>query len=298
MVSKYRIKLFRFLLEIICREDYRHILSSCSFSIHDLLRLARLNKVELEVALRLGVKDEADRLLDRYNRVMRLSRAISRALKSHGVKFAFFKFLRPVKYVPADLDLLVHADHVRTAIKVVSKLGFQVEVSEPFTVTLRCGEYIVDLYVHPCIAGSVCYLNGNVLLEHVSDVKVDGVNVPCLRPYAEVIVVVAHALYKEHLVTLNDYLTFKKWFSSETDKLSRELRCETAIEYMRGLADLIEHGRVALPYRLPVAHALRLILDKVRKDKLTRSTLLYSVNKLRDRRLLNQIISHFTRETY
>ncbi len=298
MVDEHRIKLFRLLLDLVSKKSEVNALSQCPSYLQDLLYLAKLNKVELEVAIRLGVRDEVSKLLDKYGRVVRFACAVSRVLERCGVKFAFFKFLRPVRYVPSDVDLLIHVDHVKTAVKALCALGFRVEVVEPFTVTLRCGEYVVDVYVHPCVAGSVCYLNGEVLLEHVYHVDMCGINVPCLRPYAEAIVVTAHALYKEHIVTLNDYLTFKKWFNDRAEKLSRELKCETAIRYMRSLVDLVEKGCLVLPYRLPLAHAVQLAIDKVCKDSLTRSTLLLSISKLRDRRLLNQVVVHLTRETY
>jgi hypothetical protein len=53
-----------------------------------------------------------------------------------GVDYALFKFRRPVEHVSVDLDVLVDSGFIGRAVKALKSLGFEVVVSEPYTITL------------------------------------------------------------------------------------------------------------------------------------------------------------------
>ena len=79
--------------------------------------------------------------------------------------YTFIKLRKPVRYVPSDIDVLIDASSIRHAYLRLKALGFRAEVIEPYTLTVTKGSIIVDLYVHPTVAG-VIYADGNELLRH------------------------------------------------------------------------------------------------------------------------------------
>jgi len=56
--------------------------------------------------------------------------------------FAFFKLVKPVSYVTADLDVLVKSEEREEIIRRIEGLGFRVEVKEPFCTTLVKGPLV------------------------------------------------------------------------------------------------------------------------------------------------------------
>jgi hypothetical protein len=69
-----------------------------------------------------------------------------------GLDYALFKFRRPVEHVSVDLDVLVGGCCVGRAVRALKSIGFEVVVSEPYTVTLSRRGFIVDLYTQPSLA--------------------------------------------------------------------------------------------------------------------------------------------------
>jgi hypothetical protein len=65
---------------------------------------------------------------------------------SGGVDYALFKFRRPIEHVSVDLDVLVGGGCVGRAVRALKSIGFEVVVSEPYTITLSRRGFTVDLY--------------------------------------------------------------------------------------------------------------------------------------------------------
>lgn len=259
------------------------------------IELARLNKMDLEIYKLLNLRDEHERGL----RILRERLSILEILhREADGQFVLFKFRRPVLYVPSDLDLLAPLDAVPLIVSILREVGFRIVVQERYCVTLVKGDHIVDVYVHPCIGGSVVYLRGDVLLRHVDKVSILGVETLCLTPSAEALVAASHAVYKEGIVTLNDVVTIVKWINDDTLKLAHELHCLDAVKYVLDIARRVEHGLEELPHKIPTPTHARIIFRKVLRDPTFRETLLYFIEKLRDRRLGQSILSHITRITY
>ncbi len=264
--------------------------------IDELLENATRNKVLLHVLRVLGV--EGDVVARREKAFRKLLESIEKA--SHvleGLHYSFYKLVKPVIYVPADIDILIDKGDIASAIRRLSELGYRTAVREPFTVTLTRGSAIIDLYVHPSMGGMV-YLDGSKLLEYAVTVSFHGISIPSLPSYAEALVAAAHATYKEMLYTLNDYVTVKAWNDERTAKLATELRCKPLLDYIEKLNKAVEEGLVELPYRIPLPTWMKLWSSKAFSDRLTRSTIRNAFKALASRRGLKLLKSKLTRETY
>jgi len=116
-------------------------------------------------------------------RTIEIIRALSRLLK--GYDCTLFKLIKPVSYVPSDVDLLINADQL----KEIVVLGYEVAVTDPYCITLTKGDSIIDLYVHLSLGG-VVFVNGQELLEHVTIKDFSGGEIKSLENYAEAIAAV------------------------------------------------------------------------------------------------------------
>jgi len=117
-----------------------------------LAEAARLNKLYLAFlrAVRDMLPDEWASEEEKFGRFIKGCVEVAKALR--GLRYAFYKFRRPVDHVSVDLDVLIHVDDIWRAVRRLSERGFRVVVAEPYTVTLRRGSFIVDLYTHPSFA--------------------------------------------------------------------------------------------------------------------------------------------------
>jgi hypothetical protein len=227
--------------------------------------------------------------------IVRLVENLSKNLD--GFSFAFFKLVKPVSYVPADVDVLVKSEEREEIIRRIEGLGFKVEVKEPFCTTLAKGPFIVDVYVHPTLGGMI-YMDGQELLNHVCIKDFNGLRIKSLESYAEALVSAAHAVYKERIYTLNDYFTVKEWATEETFKLAKKLRCASGLNLAVKINEAIEKGLIEAPYRIPVVTWTKLLAQKIVNDPLTRSTSKNLVSSIGSKRGLKLLISKLIRETY
>jgi hypothetical protein len=214
-----------------------------------------------------------------------------------GFSFAFFKLVKPLSYVPADVDVLVKYDEREEIIRRIEELGFRIKVKEPFCTTLAKDSFIIDVYVHPTLGGTA-YMNGQRLLDYVSIKEFNGIKIRTLESYAEALVSAAHAIYKERIYTLNDYFTVKEWATKETFKLAKELKCSSALELAIKINDAIENGLVEAPYKISMHTWAKLLVQKVLRDPLTRSTSKNLIKTLGTKRGIKSLNSKLTRESY
>ena len=228
-------------------------------------------------------------------RVIKVVQVISKLLK--GYDCAFFKLIKPVSYVPADVDLLVGIDHVNKIVKDIMTLGYKIAVKDPFCVTLTRDDSIIDLYIHPSLGG-VIFLNGQKLLEHTCTKEFNGVEVRSLESYAEALVAASHAIFKERIYTLNDFFTVEEWMSKKTIRLAQELSCEDALKVAMNLNRKIRLGLLETPYKIPLPLWLALLIRKFQRDSLTRATSVSMLKTLTNKRVGKLLKSKLTRETY
>ncbi len=260
----------------------------------DIIRHAKLNKVDLEILQKFENK-EAIKQLEKIRKLLQLIHVLHRELSRN---FALFKFQKPVRYTPSDIDIIAHVDVVKDIVNILKRRRFKIAVWERYCITLTRGSEIVDIYVHPCIAGSVVYMNGEVLLRNVELRVVEDFEVPCIGKPCEVVVTSAHAVYKEGIVTLCDVLTVEEWICDEAFKIAYETKCTDSLRFLLNIVKLVKCGKIELPYKIPIGAHLMFLFRKFADDPLFRETLLFSIEKLRDPRLGSSILSHILRITY
>jgi len=246
-------------------------------SIHEarmLAEAARLNKLYLAFlrAVRDMLPGEWVSEEERFRRYIGGCVEVAKALK--GLRYALYKFRRPVDHVSVDLDVLVHVDDVWRAAKRLSERGFRVVVVEPYTVTLRRGDFIVDLYTHPSFAWIV-YMDGlRILRDYSEEFEVNGTYVPGITREAEVAVVAAHAVYKEHMILLIDCLTAWSWLTRRTIRVAEELGARRALEKLLNICREVRVGISEAPYKLPHSSLLEIYAEKFSEDPTFRATIM------------------------
>ncbi|MBO3810060.1 MAG: hypothetical protein FGF50_10785 [Candidatus Brockarchaeota archaeon] len=259
---------------------------------NSLIELAYKNKVLLYLLRALNIQGSLRETQEKTMRnIIEVVKNLSKALK--GYDHALFKLLKPVSYVPADVDVLVDADKVKRAAKEVMGLGYEPIVKDPYCITLTRGNSIVDLYTQPSIGG-VVFINGQGLLNHTRIVEFNEAEVRTLERYAEALATASHAIYKECIYTLNDYFTIRKWTTGKSFKLAEELSCRPALELSIKLNRLIEEATLETPYRLPHPIWLTIMMRKLREDQLTKATLANILKTMRDPRIGRLVMSRLT----
>ena len=170
---------------------------------------------------------------------------VHEALK--GVDHLFIKLAKPVRYVPADVDMLTSQPKVAAAN--LAKRGYRLVVMEPYIITLRKNGINVDLYLHPSV-GNVIFLRAEQLRGEVRQADLHGVKLPALKPPAETALAIAHAVYKDGEVTLNDTVTYLRWGERTLEKC-REWKCvDAAGSFLAALHDVLT-GRAPAPRPIP-----------------------------------------------
>ena len=136
-------------------------------NVNPLINKASKNKVLLHLLRALNIQGSIRKQQESdISKVIEVVHTLSKLLKDYN--YAFFKLIKPLSYVPADIDLLVDASQARSAAREILGLGYTVAVKDPYCITLTRGDSIIDLYVHPSLGG-VIFINGQGLLERVYD---------------------------------------------------------------------------------------------------------------------------------
>jgi len=265
-------------------------------NIAPLLNHARKNKILLHLLRALNsqgsLREQQESCM---RRMIEIVHVLSKLLKDYN--YAFFKLIKPISYVPADVDLLVDASQARRVAHEIMRLGYTVAVKDPYCITFARGDSIIDLYVHPSLGG-VVFMDGQRLLDHSCTIEFNGAEVRSLESHAEALVAASHAIYKERIYTLNDYFTVEKWTSKKTTRLAQELNCEEALEIAINLNKKIRLGLLETPYKIPILTWLELLMRKFQTDSLTRATSMGILKTLASKRTGELLISKLTRETY
>lgn len=261
------------------------------------LEVARRNKVLLDFLGRLGISDHLIvREEEKYRLFLASLQEVSEVLE--GEDFIFIKMYKPVRYVPSDIDVLVARDKLASVARKLMRIGYIVEVVEPYTLTLVRKNRVIDLYVHPSLAG-VVYMDGNSLLWRRERVSFNSsIKIPSLSKGAEAALTAAHAIYKEKLYTLNDYITISRWADGETLQVCRENYCTDALRTALYINRKVDEGLVSLPYKIPTVKWAGMLLSKIVNDPLTRSTLPRMLYAVADRRFGKLLIDKFRRLSY
>ncbi len=287
-------KSFKVLYDTVVEKKYVGELSDSI--LRQALKLASLNKVLLQFLRDLGLKGSLrDKEEGRFRSFIRSVNEISNSLR--GLNYVFFKILKPAAYVPSDIDLLIDPTHMITALLRLEGLGYRIKVVEPYCVTVSSTGSLVDLYLHPTLGGMI-YLDGGKLLHFRREIYFNGVRIPVLKEYVEALVSAVHALFKERIYTLSDYLVLTEMSSKETLELAREHNCLKSLLLAFKLNDEVKKGSLPLPYKVPMSLWIAYVGYKIAKDPIARSSSLNIIKALKDHRIGRLALSKITRKSY
>lgn len=193
------------------------------------LKLAKKNKIDFfflkTIASKIEDKFIDERLLyfeEKFKKTIELTKFVASTLNNTDVSYTFFKTMKPYPYVPSDVDvLLLNSDDLKKVIKIFVNKGCTVLDGDSYGVTMYSPEHELnlDLTIQIAVSGLV-YVNKQLLADHVKKVDVDGTKVNTLSPPADLLVVVAHSVFKEQMFTLSDYyfliMCVSHWIESES----------------------------------------------------------------------------------
>jgi len=207
----------------------------------DFLQIAEQNKIPL-----LFLRTVADILEDnptksillryeeKYKKVLDFITFIAYLLEKREIHYTLFKTLKPFPYVPSDVDVLLWSDEDLKKVVVTLKAeGHLVLERDVYGVTMFSPSLgmNIDLTTQVAVSGLV-YMNKKLLFGHMSELEVDGTIVQTLKPYADLLAVAAHSVFKEQMYTLSDYYTFstlpQHW--REASELAEKLQLKHVLE--------------------------------------------------------------------
>lgn len=179
----------------------------------DALQVARDNKLlDLYLEMQAG-SDAPSRDLDACrqsrNAIGQTIAALASRAQADVVEWAIFKTVRPFPFTPSDVDVVVLTDGgARPLASGLRARGYSPAGGAPYTITLCDPQHDVGIDLYQEIASSrFVYLDRATLRPYRTWQVQGGVAVPLLQPVAELVAILAHAVYKEQLFTLADYLT-------------------------------------------------------------------------------------------
>lgn len=262
----------------------------------DVLECARLNKVLLQFFRTTKIKGKlAEKEENKMANIIKNVEELAATLDD--VNCVFYKLIKPVAYVPGDIDILISRRDLKKAIYRLRHLGFKTKLVDPYCLTVIRSTIIVDLYIHPALGGMI-YLDGEKLLQHITNTQYYTIQIPTLEKFAEALVTAAHALIKEGIYTFNDYLTIKKWANDKTQALAESLKCRPVLEFATKLNEAVEKGVITLPYKLSVTKHVKILLQKIIQDSLTKTTSSNLLKTLTTGHGLEQLKLKLMRKTY
>lgn len=97
---------------------------------------------------------------------------------------------------------------------------------------------------------------------------------------AEVVAVVTHAIYKEHMYLLSDYYVVRGWLNESALSLAYELNVVDSLEVAVTLNKLIERGFIETPYKLPLPRTIVTLTNRFTRDPYFRGTFLNLLRNL------------------
>ena len=261
-----------------------------------IIELASLNKVLLHVLRAVDYGGELRwRQEDGLRRIVGVVSEVEDALS--GIEHAFIKLVKPVVYVPADVDVLVRRDQVLLAAARLIRRGYRLLLYEPYTITLVKDGINVDLYVHPSVA-DLTYARGEDFLRLRTYGDYHGVRVSTIDRSAEVVLTTLHAIYKEGILTLNDAMTIITWLDDDAVRLCRQLRCGRALELALSIILSSISGSLTLPYKLSMGLWAVNLLARVLGHREYAPSLMQGVRRIWDGRSIAQFINRIARVSY
>jgi hypothetical protein len=145
--------------------------------------------------------------LEKSRLALSLVREINKILTQTKINYVLFKTFKPFPFVRADVDIIFfNREDLKQAFHALRKEGYKLAGYGAFSITLFSPEHNMNVDLHLEISVShMVYVNKQLLQEYVTEVDMDGDQIPILETPATLATVIAHSLYKEQMFTLSDY---------------------------------------------------------------------------------------------
>lgn len=275
-------------------------------ALDDLLKHAQKNKVLFYLLKRINhlpapLVPLKNSLETKSGRILKIIQAVSEALEERGIKYCIFKTLRPVPYIPPDMDVLIfHEDDMDRAAEIIKKkLRGRVYSIANFdrSLYIERDDFYIDLYDEIHVA-DFTYISKNHLKAHLMKTKVNGKSVKVLEPEYELISLVGHAIFKEQVVTLLDrYSVYLLLSNSDMNSLARGLK-RTHMQFPFGLFMSATQKSQSFPITIGSLNLSKQLLLKIFGDSSARKTFPHLISKLSKKQKIKDAVDHLTRETY
>jgi len=303
-------------------------------SIPNFLSLAEQNKIPLlflETAAYDTENQNIQRILSQYReRRKNASDLIAFAanlFEKIGVRYTFFKTLKPFPYTPSDVDVLLWSDNsLKTVAKALKNQGCISLEKNAYGVTMFSPKHKmnIDLTTQIAVSGLI-YMNKKLLFNHLCKVEVNEKTVQTVKPSVDLLVVAAHSIFKEQTYTLSDYYTVVMFteYWREATKLAEKFHLKQAFDMalkmakevtmnafgsrsalMRkfmevGVVNVAESDeKFELPKKYDLTTLMVAFLKKVLEDPVSKQSLPFMAQSVSNPAFYRRIIAHVTRKTY
>lgn len=164
--------------------------------------LRRLDRLE-------GLQKEYDELIDKYAKTLRAIWRVSELLNKAGIRYAFFKSIRPYQEVTVDIDILILGSEYKEVLEILRNARYVFLGDGPLSTTFRDSKARINLDIYDEVGVShIIYLDKNTLTKFVDKRELsNGAVVRLLRPEADLLAIIAHSVVKEHMYVLSEYYT-------------------------------------------------------------------------------------------
>jgi len=344
-----------FMSELESPQDSNEALELYQHALKDKIGLTYLEALRAQGNLnKFGLEMKYEEEQHKYNTLRLTASRVCHQLNSHGIKYAVFKSIMPFPAVTNDTDILHlgSTDEYHKAVVVLTQAGFTVHNEEepvPLQVEFhdaRDGPHLIiggkdpydfDLYKEASTS-HIIYLDRRKLVKYVTDMNVLGEQIKVLKPEAELIAMITHALFPELLYTLLVYyatlyclrelgskgisefihvarvnnVTYQvKTHCSLTAVLHQEAHGFVPNELKEVLRELgnnphevkfLQRNQLKTPYRYSWGAVIRAFLEKVKERKFLMSIIKQTAATISNpklaRRVWRNLIWRKSRETY
>ncbi|KXA89792.1 hypothetical protein AKJ61_02090 [candidate division MSBL1 archaeon SCGC-AAA259B11] len=302
------------------------------------LKLVEKNKIPLLFLRSLSneerkdLEEESERCEEWHENFLKLASLTSRTLMNEGTEHTFFKTFKPFPYTPSDVDVLLRdEDSLDRTIDLFEGQRFEPLERSSYGCTFYSPEHDLnlDLTTRIDVSGLV-YLDKKHVFEETTEKRIKGTKMRTPKPYADLTITAAHALYKEQLFTLSDYYTFVIWREHLEDVLefAEKGRIKPAMLWALNLASEItksafghdneilktidkllkdedegeewkaDEDTFEMPYNCPLSFLAKALVRKMSEDSKARNTLPKFLKNFADPKTVGEMVNHFDRETY
>ncbi len=304
----------------------------------NIIYCADLNKILLKYLYSHPYRDQFEEqyvnllnnLLRRHKITMNLIETISEYFEKDDIQYTYFKTIKPFKHTPNDIDIILNTNKdIKKAYKLLYKNGWVFLDNDKYGITMYNRKYDINIDLHlEIMVSNLLYLNKNILIENINMLNLNDRYIITLNNEAEIVAIISHIAYKEHMLTISDIITIyllskdininklydliiNTKISSSFNKIiyyclkilnkssiKDGVKLYKAYKYFNEDHTYMLNEAIKTPYNIPIYLSLHLIGTKIMNDNYTRSSLLRALYESANIEQIINITEHFRRKTY